>query len=77
MKNIDYKKAFEKLVDQIKTENNWAHDKKYEKEWGLDYCKGMRFAYDSIEELAIKLENGEFIEDEGNDEDYEYYDEEF
>jgi len=72
MKNIDYKKAFEKLVEQVKTEHKWAQDDKYIIEWGPDYVKGMRFAYSSIEELAIKLENGEFFEDDCDEgEEYE------
>ncbi len=60
--NIDYERSFKKLVDQIRTEYGWATD---EKMCMPDpyYRKGMVFAYESILELAIALEKGEFFED--------------
>lgn len=81
---IDYKKRFEKLVEQIKQEARWGeeaskanprpgafinegvrptitecleHERKQAK---FTYYNGMKFAYRSIENLAIKLEEGEF-----------------
>lgn len=58
---IDYKKSFQKLVEQIKFENGLADE-----ELKSDYVLGMRFAYGSILRLAEKLEKGEFdFGDEG------------
>lgn len=55
-KEIDYKKSFEKLVDQIKFEYECAGDPGENRYFDM----GMRFAYGSIKELAEKLEKGEF-----------------
>lgn len=50
---IDYKKAFGKLVEQIKTEKGWAEeDMSDEIKWQgkpNKYTRGMVFAYRSIE----------------------------
>lgn len=70
--NIDYKKSFEKLVEQIKFEHGWALDvvNAGDKVTGpgsvpaITYNRGMLFAYRSILELAEKLEKGEFDFDE-------------
>lgn len=86
--DINYEKAFKKLVEQIKLETKWAEEE-YKREYpeglriptqkstrgctvnqfwiemsifGLErYDKGAIAAYRSIEELAIKLENGTFL----------------
>lgn len=52
---INYKKSFEKLVQQIKFEYSLAEN-------GLKdaFGQGMIFAYGSINMLAEKLEKGEF-----------------
>ena len=58
---LDYKKAYEELVEQIKTEHGWAieslesHDK-FKDEFMYDdymgfrvaYDRGIKFAYESI-----------------------------
>ena len=83
--SIDYKKSFEKLVEQIRLEMKWASeaveehpdnifdlrkklglsraltDKEYLESSNLNrYYRGMKCAYGFIEELAQKLEKGEF-----------------
>lgn len=62
MTGIDYKRSFEKLVQQIKTETKWAVQSNMNEP--CDYNRGMIFAYMSILELAEKLENNEFFEKE-------------
>lgn len=61
---IDYKKAFEKLVEQIKAEKDWAEEDMLDEiKWQGKpdrYTRGMVFAYGSMFELAEKLENGTF-----------------
>jgi len=69
---VNYKKAFEKLVDQIETEEKWANEqyetdcRKGKEKGGMDtfaverYDRGMMFAYRSIRELAEQLKNGTF-----------------
>ena len=64
MANIDYKKSFEKLVKQIKLEKSWAEDFDKDKKGISYYNKGMLFAYESILELAEKLEKGTFFEED-------------
>lgn len=64
MKNINYEKAFKKLVEQIKIEKGFAQETKgspYKTpEFNEANRLGMLFAYQSIEELADKLiEEGE------------------
>ena len=70
---IDYKKSFEKLVEQIRLERKWSNEE-FDKLGGDDaevintleqynmriYYRGMRSAYRSIDELAELLEKGEF-----------------
>lgn len=55
---INYEKAFKKLVEQIKLESKWAKEA-YEKDASIRN-RGIAFAYDSIKRLAIELENGTF-----------------
>ena len=65
---MDYKKAFEKLVEQIETERGWAEEeladiREFEIVNGNDrvqYNRGMCFAYRSIAELALKMMTGKF-----------------
>ena len=66
---INYEKAFKKLVEQIKLESEWAKEA-YEED-ASTRNRGMVFAYDSIKSLAIELENGtfEFEEDIVDDEE--------
>lgn len=60
---IDYRKAFGKLVEQIKTEKRWAEEDKSDEIKYLGkpdrYTSGRIFAYRSMLELAEKLEIGE------------------
>lgn len=85
---IDYKRSFEKLVEQIKLETKWSKNQKSRSdEDRLEVCdldnglkgaalsigirdygrsnfdRGMVCAYQSILELALTLEKGEFFED--------------
>ena len=57
---IDYKKSFEKLVEQIKFENELACNDAVNIGVSKQFQNGMMFAYNSIRELAEKLEKGEF-----------------
>lgn len=61
---IDYEKSFKKLVEQIKFESKVA-DNECNRNMCDRYNFGAKFAYDSIKELVLKLENDEFF-----DEDY-------
>lgn len=64
---MDYERSFKKLVEQIRVEMGFAKEAfKNEKsdEAKTNYNRGMLFAYESIEELASKLENGEFFNEE-------------
>lgn len=61
---IDYEKSFKKLVEQIKFESKVA-DNECNRNMRDRYNFGAKFAYDSIKELVLKLENDEFF-----DEDY-------
>ena len=69
---IDYKRSFEKLVDQIKFEHGLSKGKLIEERKDLDktrFNKGMDFAYSSILGLAEMLEKGEFDFGDNNEED--------
>ena len=57
---IDYKKAFEKLVNQIEKERTWSYDDEVKKnhKWHEKYFKGMQDAYDSMADYAQKLKEG-------------------
>lgn len=62
---MDYKKAFEKLVEQIETEYEWAREElsdscEFENKERVQYNRGMCFAYASIAELALKMVTGKF-----------------
>jgi len=61
---IDYKKSFEKLVEQIRLERQWTENHlNSDEELDLGERKfyiGLRSAYDSIDSLAEQLEKGEF-----------------
>ena len=54
---IDYERAFNKLVEQIRIERKWADE---EPEDEHRFVRGMRFAYMSIGELAEQLANDTF-----------------
>lgn len=63
MEGIDYKRSFEKLVEQINFEYKWAHDKRFNNDRDPHFDNGMKFAYSSIKELSDKLVKNEFFED--------------
>ena len=64
---IDYKKSFEKLVEQVNFELGWAEEalnkeinKVISDKEKIQFYNGMRCAYNSIKNLADELKKGEF-----------------
>ena len=66
---FNYEQAYNKLVDQIRTEYAWASDENLNKNLSKDRKAGMRFAYWSIMTTIEGLENGTLLIEEDEDEE--------
>ena len=79
MTNINYEKAFKKLVHQIVLEGEWADEDRHEKlkvGYNDKFDQGCIFECCSFKKLAYKIMRGEFDLDE-EEESIDWFDDEY
>ena len=79
MTNINYEKAFKKLVYQIMLEGKWSEEDRFEKEkagYRDPFDLGCAFECRSFKKLADKIMRGEIDLDE-EEESIDWFDDEY